>query len=75
MIATLVDLEALGDVALISFVASIGLVTAFSTAVLAYERAGRDGAPAAPWKAVLVVAAVACLAIVALGAWAMTQKS
>jgi hypothetical protein len=63
---------------LISFGATLALVIAFGTAVVATDRVDterRFGRPATPWLATLVVAAVASAGIIALGIWAMTQKS
>jgi hypothetical protein len=78
MIATLIDTDALLDVILISFGATVALVLAFGTAVVATDRVEKErrfGRPAAPWLATLVVAGLASAGIIALGIWAMTQKS
>ena len=56
----------------------LALVVAFGTAVVATDRVGTErsyGRSAAPWAATLVVAALASGAIIALGIWAMMQKS
>jgi hypothetical protein len=68
--ATLVDVDALWHVALYSALASVGLVTAYGTAVLALDR----GEARASWRIVAGVALVACAALLAVGLWAMTQK-
>jgi hypothetical protein len=78
MIATLIDTDALLDVVLISFGATVALVVALGTAVVATDPVDtqrRFGRPAAPWLATLVVAGMASAGIIALGIWAMTQKS
>jgi hypothetical protein len=78
MIATLVDTGALLDVVLISFGATLALVIAFGSAVLAADRVSTErerSRAVAPWVATLVVAALASAGIVAVGVWAMTQKS
>jgi hypothetical protein len=78
MIATVIDTDALFDVVLISFGATVALVVAFGTAVVATDRIDterRFGRPGALWLATLVVAALASAAIIAVGIWAMTQKS
>jgi hypothetical protein len=78
-LATLVDAEALLNVALYGLAGSTGLVIAYGLAVLAHDRASRDdrhGAAATlAWRTVFIVGAGVCLAILAVGFWAMTQKS
>jgi hypothetical protein len=78
MLATLIDTNALLDVLLVSFGATLALVLAFGTGVLATDRIETErgnGRPPAPWLATLVVAALGSAGIVAIGVWAMTQKS
>jgi hypothetical protein len=69
-VATLVDVDALWHVALYSVLAAVGLVTAYGTAVVALERGEDQGG----WRIVGVTAVLACLALLAVGFWAMTQK-
>ena len=78
MIATLIDTNALLDVLLASFGATLALVLAFGMGVLAIDRIAAErgrGRATAPWIATLVVAAVGSAGVVAFGVWAMTQKS
>jgi hypothetical protein len=72
-VATLVDTDALWHVAVYSLLAAVGLVTAYGTGVLALDRIGR-GQARAGWTLVATGAGLACLALVAVGFWAMTQK-
>lgn len=78
MLATLIDGKALLDVALVSFGLTVAAVTAFGTVVLASDRVGSarqtGRGVVAPWIAAIVVAGIACVAILGLGVWAMTQK-
>ena len=78
-LATLIDVDALAHVAVVAFAATCGLVFAFGTGVLALERIGaaRESSRGTPpaWAAALFCAALGSVAILALGAWAMTQKS
>jgi hypothetical protein len=76
-IATLVDVDALWHVALYSVLAALGLVTAYGTAVLALDRIERPangGEARVGWSAVIALAGLACVALLAVGLWAMTQK-
>ena len=78
VIATLIDTNALLDVLVASFGATIALVLAFGTGVLAVDPVETErgrGHSTAPWIATLVVAPVASAGVVAIGVWAMTQKS
>ncbi len=75
--STLVDVEALWHVALYSLVASVGVVAAYGTLVIALDRSDRSRASAGSrgaWLAVVALMGCVCLGIVALGLWAMTQK-
>jgi hypothetical protein len=76
-LATLIDVDALWHVALYSFLAAIGLVTAYATGVLALDRVGRsEAAPGARagWMLAVSLAALVCVGLLAVGFWAMTQK-
>jgi hypothetical protein len=74
-LATLVDMDALWHVALYSVLAAVGLVTAYGTAVLALDRAGRAETGArAGWLVAVSLAGLACLGLLAVGFWAMLQK-
>jgi hypothetical protein len=77
-LATLIDLRALLNVAVVSVLAAVATVLAFGTAVLAADRlsaARSSGAEPPPaWLAALVLAATACAAIVAVGLHTLTQK-
>jgi hypothetical protein len=77
-LATLVDLRALVEVALVSLLATVAAVAAFSTAVLCTDRfrgaQGRGARVAPAWLLALVLAAVACVAIVVYAIAAMTHK-
>ena len=79
MIASLVDTEALWHAALYAFVGSMAFVGSFGLAIFARDRAAREGpAPrerAAAWNVLLGVALIGCVAIMAVGVWAMAQKS
>ena len=78
MIATLIDTNALLEVLLASFGATLALVPAFGMGRARHRpyRAERGrGRATAPWIATLVVAAVGSAGGVAFGVWAMTQKS
>ena len=74
-LATLVDVGALWHVALYCVLAAVGLVAAYGTAVLALDRAGRAEAGArAAWLVTVSLAGLACVGLLAVGFWAMTQK-
>jgi hypothetical protein len=75
---TLVDTKALLNVVLLGFSGGVGLVLFWGLAVLAQDRLTGETRPAgsrAGWASVLALGLIACVAMVALGAWAMTQKS
>ncbi len=77
MLATLVDIDALWHVAVYSAVAAVVLVTAYGSGVLALNRLGREGTSAAArtgWAVAVALAALVCIALLATGIWAMTQK-
>jgi hypothetical protein len=76
-LATLVDTDALWHVAVYSLLAALGLVTAYGTAVLALDRMDRPataGGARVAWAALIGLAGLACIALLAVGIWAMTQK-
>lgn len=80
VVATLIDVDALAHVAVISVVATCGLVLSFGVAVLSVDRIdgarGENGVGTPPvWVAALFCASVIAIGIVVLGVWAMTQKS
>jgi hypothetical protein len=74
--ATIVDTDAFAHVALYGLLGSLGLVLAFGGALLALDRAEGDGAAVARAGRLLVAAlsGTACLALMGIGIWAMTQK-
>lgn len=71
--AELVDVGALAHVAVYGLVGTLALVGSFSALVTAYDHVDTAERPAG-WWLLLGVAAAACLVIVAVGVWAMTQK-
>ena len=76
---TLVDTDALWHAALYATVGSMLFVAAFGLAIFARDRAARAGQDmrerALAWHVVLGVALIGCVGVLALGVWAMTQKS
>jgi len=76
---SLVDTDALWHAALYAFVGSMLFVGVFGLAIFARDRAARAGAGmrdrALAWNVVLGVALIGCLGVIAVGVWAMTQKS
>jgi hypothetical protein len=81
MLATIIDTDAFWHVALYGILGAAGLVIAFSVALLGFDRAeGPDaggsvpGAARAGWLALTVLGGAACVALLAVGVWAMTQK-
>lgn len=82
MLATIIDTDAFVHVALYGVLGAVGLVLAFSAALLGFDRAeGPDaggsvsGAARAGWMLLAVLGGAACLALLAVGVWAMTQKA
>jgi hypothetical protein len=79
-VATIVDTHAFVRVALYGLLGSLGLVLAFGGALLAVDRAEGDGpggataAVRAGWLALAALGGLACLALLGVGIWAMTQK-
>lgn len=81
MLATIIDTDAFWHVALYGVLGAVGLVIAFSVALLGFERAeGPDaggsvsGAARAGWLTLTVLGGAGCVALLAVGVWAMTQK-
>ena len=72
--AELVDVNALVHVAAYGLGGTLALVGSFGVLVTAYDRVDTAERPAG-WWLLLGVAATACLVVVAVGIWAMTQKS
>jgi hypothetical protein len=75
--ASLVDVDALWHVAFYSFFAVVGGVTAYGTVVLALDRVQRDEVtPTERDGSTLAtgVGGLACLALLVVGDWAMTEK-
>jgi hypothetical protein len=75
--SSLVDVDALWHVALYSFLAMVGLVTAYGTLVLAVDRAQRQNAPPssrAAWVLAAALGGLVCVGLLIVGFWAMTQK-
>ena len=78
MIATLVDTDALWHAALYAFLGSMLFVASFGLAIFAHDRAARAGGMrerALAWNVALGVGLIGCLGVLAVGVWAMTQKS
>jgi hypothetical protein len=76
-IASLIDVDAMWHVVLYSAVAAVGLATAYGTAVLALDRIERtETGPGerAVWMLTVGLSGAVCLALVAIGFWAITQK-
>jgi hypothetical protein len=81
MLATIIDTDAFVHVALYGVLAAVGLVLAFSVALVGLDRAeGPDaggsasGAARVGWLALTALGGAACVALLAVGVWAMTQK-
>jgi hypothetical protein len=79
MLATIIDLDALWKILLAAFAVGVGLTSVFGAGALALERltAARhesaDGSALAN-GAIVATAALACLAAVGLGMFAITHK-
>jgi hypothetical protein len=76
MLGTLVDTDALWHVAVYALGGGAVFISAFAVAVYARDRAARGGVSggAVVWNIAMGAALAACLAVFALGIWAMTQK-
>ncbi len=81
--AAIIDTDAFWHVALYGVLGAVGLVLAFSVALLGFDRAegpdaGADGsvsgAARAGWLLLTALGGAACLALLGVGIWAMTQK-
>jgi nitrate reductase gamma subunit len=71
------DWNALGKIALVAFAGGAGIVAVYALAILSAaraEEARERGQTAVLPLALAGVALLVCLAAVALGVWAMTQK-
>jgi hypothetical protein len=80
MLATIVDWKTLGDVALASFLAGVGVPIAFSFAIMGATRMvdmRRDGrgVEAGAYAALMILGLMASLAAVVFGVIVMTTKS
>lgn len=79
MLASIVDWKALGEVALASFIAAVGVALAFSfsivgaTRMVDMRRDGR-GIEAGAYAAMMIVGLVVCAGALAFGVVVMTQK-
>ncbi|WP_445151250.1 hypothetical protein [Baekduia sp. Peel2402] len=71
LLATIIDTNAFLHVALYGVLGALGLVLAFSVALVGLDRA-EDGE--AQWLVLTVLGGAACVALLAVGVWAMTQK-
>ena len=79
MLASIVDWKTLGEVALASFLAAVGVALAFSFAVVGATRMvdmRRDGRAieAGAYAALMIIGLAACGAAVAFGVIVMTTK-
>jgi hypothetical protein len=72
LLSTIIDTDAFVHVALYGVLGALGLVLAFSFALVGIDRA-EDG-KGRQWLALTVLGGAACLALLAVGVWAMTQK-
>jgi hypothetical protein len=79
--SSIIDTDALGHVAIYGILGAVGLVIAFSVALLGFDRAeGPDAGGSisagarAGWLLLTVLGGAACLALLGVGVWAMTQK-
>jgi hypothetical protein len=76
MTATIVDVDALWHVAVYALLATVTVTGGYGTLVLALDRVrgGDQRGGALGWWALAALAALVCLAAVAVGLWAMTKK-
>lgn len=72
MLITIVDTDAFVHVALYGILGALGLVIAFSLALVGVDRA--EEGEGRRWLALTVLGGAACVALLAVGVWAMTQK-
>jgi hypothetical protein len=71
MLATIIDTDAFVHVALYGVLGALGLVLAFSVALVGVDRAQRG---TATWLTLTALGGAACVGLFAVGIWAMTQK-
>jgi hypothetical protein len=71
MLATIIDTDAFVHVALYGVLGALGLVLAFSMALVGVDRAERGSAA---WLTLTALGGAACVGLFAVGIWAMTQK-
>jgi hypothetical protein len=71
LLSTIIDTDAFAYVALYGVLGALGLVLAFSVALVGLDRAEEGEAQ---WLVLTVLGGAACVALLAVGVWAMTQK-
>jgi hypothetical protein len=77
MLLTVVDTDAFLHVALYGLLAAVGLVVCFGGALIGFDRSRRaegGGAASAAWLTLTALGGAACVGLLAVGLWAMTQK-
>lgn len=74
MLATIVDVHALWKILLAALVVGVGVTFLFGQGALAAERISQGRAVVLRDGAIIALAAVACIAALALGVVAMTSK-
>ena len=79
MLATLVDTKALLRIIIVGFGAGCGLVALYGITLLGVTRSRvaqgpQGGGSRVAYGALAAAGALACLALLVLGAWAMTRK-
>lgn len=72
LLSTIIDTNAFVHVALYGVLGALGLVLAFSMALVGLDRA--EVGKGQQWLALTVLGGAACVALLAVGVWAMTQK-
>ena len=71
MMWSIIDTGAFAHVALYGVLGALGLVLAFSLALVGADRAGRGSAA---WLTLTALGGAACVGLLAVGLWAMAQK-
>lgn len=69
--SSIIDADAFWHVALYGILGAVGLVLAFSVALVGVDRAERG---TAAWLTLTALGGAACVGLFAVGIWAMTQK-